>query len=84
VNSYQVEPGNQIQNLTIIGKISLAFVGRFWDNIFKRFYSQWESWRFKKICTDSHYKKSIAQAAGKVKSFPITYGCEFPGSKKGR
>ena len=28
----------------------------------------------KKICTDSHYKKSIAQVAGKVKSFPITYG----------
>jgi len=39
VNSYQVELGNQIQNLTIIGKILLAFLGRFWDNIFKRFYS---------------------------------------------
>jgi hypothetical protein len=37
----------------------------------------------KKICTDSHYKKSIAQIAGKVKSFPITYGWEFPGIKKG-
>jgi hypothetical protein len=28
----------------------------------------------KKICTDSHYEKSIAQIAGKVKSFPINYG----------
>ena len=37
----------------------------------------------KKICTDSRYKKSIAQIAGKVKSFPITYGCEFPRIKKG-
>ena len=35
-----------------------------------------------KICTDSHYLKSIAQAAGKVKSFLITYGCEFPRVKK--
>ena len=26
------------------------------------------------ISTDSHYKKSIAQVAGKVKSFPINYG----------
>ncbi|WP_341853672.1 hypothetical protein VQZ30_04985 [Microcystis aeruginosa 1339] len=30
--------------------------------------------RLKKNCTDSHYKKSIAQVAGKVKSFPINYG----------
>lgn len=37
----------------------------------------------KKICKDSHYEKSIAQAAAKVKSFLITYGCEFPGVKKG-
>jgi len=37
----------------------------------------------KKICTDFHYEKSIAQAAGKVKSFLITYGCEFPRVKKG-
>jgi len=36
-----------------------------------------------KICKDSHYEKSIAQAAAKVKSFLITYGCEFPGVKKG-
>lgn len=36
-----------------------------------------------KIGTDSHYEKSIAQAAAKVKSFLITYGCEFPGVKKG-
>jgi hypothetical protein len=28
----------------------------------------------KNFCTDSHYKKSIAQIAGKVKSFPINYG----------
>ncbi|MFM2380527.1 MAG: hypothetical protein RLZZ143_3110 [Cyanobacteriota bacterium] len=28
-------------------------------------------------------EKSIAQAAAKVKSFLITYGCEFPGVKKG-
>jgi len=34
-----------------------------------------------KICKDSHYEKSIAQAAAKV--FLITYGCEFPGVKKG-
>jgi hypothetical protein len=39
--------------------------------------------RLKKFCTDSHYKKSIAQVASKVKSFPITYGCEFSGIKKG-
>ena len=38
---------------------------------------------YKKICTDSHYEKSIAEAAAKVKSFLITYGCEFPGVKKG-
>ena len=36
-----------------------------------------------KIGTDSHYEKSIAQAAAKVKSFLITYGCEFPRVKKG-
>jgi hypothetical protein len=30
--------------------------------------------RLKKFCTDSDYKKSIAQVAGKVKSFPINYG----------
>ena len=36
-----------------------------------------------KICTDSHYEKSIAEAAAKVKSFLITCGCEFPGVKKG-
>lgn len=35
-----------------------------------------------KICKDSHYEKSIAQAAAKVKSFLITYGCEFPRVKK--
>lgn len=35
-----------------------------------------------KICTDSHYEKSISQAAGKVKSFLITYGCEFLGSPR--
>jgi len=52
----------------------LAFVGRFCDNIFKRFYSQWKSLRLKKFCTDYHYKKSIAQVAGKVKPFPINYG----------
>ncbi|MFM6895823.1 MAG: hypothetical protein ACKPKF_00435 [Microcystis panniformis] len=52
----------------------LAFVGRFCDNIFKRFYSQWKSVGLKKFCTDFHYKKSIAQVAGKVKSFPINYG----------
>ena len=34
------------------------------------------------IGTDSHYEKSIAQAAAKVKSFLITYGCEFPEIKK--
>ena len=39
--------------------------------------------QLKKNCTDSHYEKSIAQAAAKVKSFLITYGCEFPGVKKG-
>ncbi|GBF54127.1 hypothetical protein N0824_01986 [Microcystis sp. 0824] len=37
-----------------------------------------EIFKFEKICTDSHYKKSIAQVAGKVKSFPINYGWEFP------
>ncbi|MFM7909035.1 MAG: hypothetical protein ACKPA9_28985, partial [Microcystis sp.] len=36
-----------------------------------------------KICTDSHYKKSIAQTADKVKSFPILMGANFPESKKG-
>ena len=42
-----------------------------------------EIFESKKICTDYHYKKSIAEAAAKVKSFLITYGCEFPGVKKG-
>ncbi|BAG02311.1 unknown protein [Microcystis aeruginosa NIES-843] len=35
------------------------------------------------ISTDSHYKKSIAQTAAQVKSFPILMGANFLESKKG-
>jgi len=37
----------------------------------------------RRICTDSHYKKSITQTAAKVKSFPILMGANFLESKKG-
>lgn len=37
----------------------------------------------RRICTYSHYKKSITQTAAKVKSFPILMGANFLESKKG-
>ena len=37
----------------------------------------------RRICTYSHYKKSITQTAAKVKSFPILMGANFQESKKG-